>query len=172
MVLGDAAVGKTSLIRRFIENKFEEGYTSTIGVEFLIKDLKLADGIDVRLVLWDVAGQSKYASFKHRYYNGANCLLIVFDVTNTRSCMNVEIWLRDAQKVLGRRIPFLILANKVDKLEQPFVPSSFLLRIVDSYSPYLLKIVPTSAKTGRNVEETFTDVANYLIKEFSKARST
>lgn len=169
MVLGDAAVGKTSLIRRFIENKFEEGYLSTIGVDFLIKDLRLVNGTDVRLVLWDVAGQSKYTSFKHRYYNGANGLLIVFDVTNTRSCINVELWLRDAQTVLGRRIPFLILANKIDKLEQPFVPSSFLLGIVNSYSPHCLKIVGTSAKTGCNVEEVFTDVANFLVKEFPQA---
>lgn len=164
MVLGDPAVGKTSLIRRFIENRFEEGYTSTIGVDFLVKDLQLVSGANVRLVLWDVAGQFKYANFKHRYYNGSNCLLIVVDVTDQRSCANVDVWLRDAQVILGKQVPFLILANKVDKLAHPFVPPSSLLRLVVAHSSYL-KIVETSAKTGRNVEEVFREVAEYLTKQ-------
>ena len=162
MVIGDPSVGKTSLIRRYVENAFSEEYITTLGVDFLKKDMVAGDGkTAISLVLWDVAGQSKFATFKKVYYTGARFVIIVFDLTNPRSYQNVQVWLDDARQILGENIEFAIFANKADLAEQ---------RRVSSYNEYrsistLLDIVETSAKTGRNVNDVFGKIANYLLEK-------
>lgn len=159
MCLGEPAVGKTSLIRRFVENRFTEDYLSTIGVDFLKKNVKYDDA-EVTLVLWDVAGQAKYANFKRHYYQGANFFIIVFDVTRKLTYLSISRWLKDAQNILGEAVNFTIFANKVDLVDQ---------REVEDYEDYqnekgLVEIVETSAKTGHNVDDSFIKLAKFLVE--------
>ena len=161
MVIGDPSVGKTSLIRRFIENRFTEDYITTIGVDWLKKDVVIKDMINVSLVVWDVAGQSKYASFKEMYYSGSDFIIIVFDITNERSYRNIRRWMEDVQQILGEEIDLAIFANKADLEDQ---------RKIMSYEEYedlptLWGIVETSAKTGQNVDEIFEKIAEFLVKK-------
>ncbi len=158
MVLGEPAVGKTSLIRRFVENRFSEDYLSTIGVDFLKKDIKY-DDTEVTLVLWDVAGQAKYANFKRHYYQGANFFILVFDITRKLTYLNVPRWLKDAQDIMGEQINYAIFANKVDLGDQ---------REVLDYDGFLnaegmLELAETSAKTGENINDIFTRISKFLI---------
>lgn len=159
MVLGEPAVGKTSLIRRFVENRFTEDYLSTIGVDFLKKNVKYDDA-EVTLVLWDVAGQAKYANFKRHYYQGANFFIIVCDVTRKLTYLSISRWLKDAQIILGEAVNFTIFANKVDLVDQ---------REVEDYEDYknaegLVEIIETSAKTGHNVDASFIKLAKFLVE--------
>ena len=159
MVLGEPAVGKTSLIRRFVENRFTEDYLSTIGVDFLKKNVKYDDA-EVTLVLWDVAGQAKYANFKRHYYQGANFFIIVCDVTRKLTYLSISRWLKDAQIILGEAVNFTIFANKVDLVDQ---------REVEDYEDYqnaegLMEIIETSAKTGHNVDDSFIKLAKFLVE--------
>ena len=161
MVIGDPSVGKTSLIRRFIENRFTDDYITTIGVDWLKKEVLINEMINVSLVVWDVAGQSKYASFQEMYYSGSDFIIIVFDITNERSYQNIKRWLEDVHRILGEEIDFAIFANKVDLEDQ---------RNVSGYEDYkdfpnLFGIVETSAKTGRNVDEVFEKIAEFLVKK-------
>ncbi|MHA1278870.1 MAG: GTP-binding protein [Candidatus Helarchaeota archaeon] len=161
MVIGDTAVGKTSLICRYVENIYSEEYITTIGVEFLQKKVVIDNKYNVTLVLWDVAGQSKFTSFKKAYYNGSDLIIIVFDITRQRSYQNIAKWLSEAQRILGSDIPFVILSNKVDLEAQ---------REVHDYNHYmnnpaLVDLVETSAKTGANVNEVFTKIAKILLEK-------
>jgi len=162
MVLGDPAVGKTSLIRRYIHNTFQEGYISTLGVDFLVKDIVTRDESLVRFVLWDVAGQSKYANFKRHYYQSANFIIIVFDVTNIRTCWNVQKWLYDAQHILGKDIGFVFIANKIDLYKPPISFYDSLFHLAEENRHAFVDFVETSAKTGKNVEKVFTHIAEFL----------
>ncbi len=160
MLIGDGGTGKTSLIRRFVENRFSEDYITSIGVDFLKKDVIMEGDIKVTLVLWDIAGQSKYASFKRAYYQGADFIIIVFDITQIKSYENIAKWLTEAQAILGAQICFAILANKADLKKH---------RQIKDYKEYrkhetLVDIVETSAKTGRNVDDVFLKIAKYLLK--------
>lgn len=166
MVLGDPSVGKTSLIRRFVENRFSEEYLSTIGVEFLKKEMLLEDiKAKVTLVLWDVAGQAKWTQFKRVYYQGSVFIIVVFDVTNIRSYTNIKQWILDAQAILGESTNFTIIANKIDLLEGYGVPD---FNDYNKYKGFLAPMVQTSAKTGKNVNETFLRIARFLVKKIGK----
>jgi small GTP-binding protein len=161
MVIGDIAVGKTSLIRRYVENIFKEEYMSTIGVEFLQKKVLIDNKYPVTLVLWDVAGHSKFATFKSTYYSGSDFIIIVFDITKQRSYRSIERWLSEAQRILGNKIPFVIVGNKAD-LENERQITNY-----DDYKevPTVVEIVETSAKTGKNVDWMFEKMARFLLKE-------
>ena len=160
MVIGDIAVGKTSLIRRYVENIFREEYQSTLGVDFLQKKVLIDNKYQVTLSIWDVAGHSKFATFKSTYYNGSDFIIIVFDITKQRSYHSIERWLSEAQKILENDIPFLIIGNKAD-LEDERQVSNY-----DEYKeiPTLVKIIETSAKTGQNVSTIFEKIARLLLK--------
>jgi len=160
MVVGDPSVGKTSLIRRFVENTFSEDYLSTLGVDFLKKNLIL-DEAEVTLVLWDVAGQAKYANFKKYYYQGADFVIIVFDITNPKSYASIAHWLHDFQEILRESVNFAIFANKADLEDQRKVQN------YDDYrtEPGLLEIIETSAKTGQNVQQIFKQIGEFLIQK-------
>lgn len=160
MVIGDPSVGKTSLIRRFVENQFSEDYISTIGVEFLKKEVWVGDK-KVNFILWDTAGQTKWAQFKKSYYKGAVFIIIVFDVTNVKSYYSINHWLKEAQNILGEDIDFAIFANKIDLLEGFAVPNFDDYRNLKN----LFEFIETSAKTGQNVEEIFYRIAEYLLRK-------
>lgn len=162
MILGDPSVGKTSLVRRYIENRFSEDYLSTIGVDFLKKDINV-DGTYVTIVLWDVAGQAKYANFKKHYYKGANFFIIVFDITKKPTYMNIGRWLKDAQEILGDDVYFAIFANKADLEDQREVEDYEAFKLMEN----LVEFEETSAKTGHNVNEIFTKIARFLIEKLN-----
>ncbi len=134
---------------------------TTIGVDFLKRDVQINYDMLVTLMLWDVAGQSKFASFKQTYYKGSNLVIIVFDVTNQRSYHSIARWLKDAQAIMGEKIDFAIFANKVDLEDQREVFN------YDDYTNYptLFEIIETSAKTGYNVNDIFARIAKFLLKK-------
>jgi small GTP-binding protein len=166
MVIGDPSVGKTSLIKRYVENAFSEEYITTLGVDFLKKDI-IIDKTTVSLVIWDVAGQSKFATFKKIYYAGARFIIVVFDLTNKRTYQNIEFWLRDSQIILGDDINFAIFGNKADLVDERQVSN------YDSYKKFdtLFDIVETSAKTGKNVQDIFTRIGKYLLHMHKKEQN-
>lgn len=166
MVIGDPSVGKTSLIRRFVEKQFSEDYLPTIGINFLRKNVFVNQNTQASLILWDVAGQAKYTTFKKMYYVGSDFIIIVFDITNIRSYYSIKRWLKDVHTILGEQIEFAIFANKIDMEEQRQVLN------YDNFKNYttLFEIAETSAKTGQNVDNIFLRIAKFLIKKFGSIK--
>jgi len=113
IVVGDAGVGKTSLIQQLTHHKFSERVMPTLGVDFSAKNLPSIDKSTIRLHLWDVAGQERYRCLSRAYLKGCQAAVVVFDVTRPDTFKHVEIWKRDIDTKCGP-IPSLLLGNKND----------------------------------------------------------
>jgi small GTP-binding protein len=149
-------VGKTSLITRFIENKFQENYISTIGVELSKKTITMGEGTEIFFVIWDISGQrNQMKPFRGRFYNGANAAFIVLDRTRNETLESVRIWYDDIKKSVQQRIPIVIVGNKSD-LDDLEISEEDIAKVADEFGfHYIL----TSAKTGENVSDAFTYIA-------------
>ncbi len=158
IIVGDPAVGKTALLMRYIEDRFEEEYLSTIGVDFYLKSLNV-DNKDVKIQVWDTGGQEKFANIRPGYYIGAGGAIIVYDVTNPNSYNNLGSWIAEVQKYCGN-IPLIIAGNKVD-MEREVDPTE-AKAFADTY---LIPIFECSAKDSINIEEMFIYLCKFLITQ-------
>ncbi|MDI6887462.1 MAG: tetratricopeptide repeat protein [Candidatus Thermoplasmatota archaeon] len=162
-LLGDPSVGKTSLIRRYVYDVFDDKYLSTIGAKITKKVLTLkyqdAPDIVLTLMLWDIAGQEDFRSVHSTYFQGADGALIVCDITKKETLKNIDNWVEALLKVTDK-IPIVILGNKADMVIQAVVTEKDLAEAGKRCNcNYLF----TSAKTGKNVEEAFSTLSKELI---------
>ncbi|HEX9709736.1 MAG TPA: Rab family GTPase [Candidatus Thermoplasmatota archaeon] len=163
-LLGNPAVGKTSLIRSFVYETFEDEYISTIGskvskkeVEFYEEDSKKY--YQVAMIIWDIAGQQTFKHVKQAYYRGAKGALVVCDVTRVTTLQSLEDWIKSLFEVVGP-VPIVILLNKTDLIDQ--IKFS-LADVQDLAARYRAKTMLSSAKTGKNVERAFMDLAKMMV---------
>ena len=172
LLLGDGAVGKTSLIRRFIENKFKEEYSVSLGVDFLTKKINFIDENEVmRLVslqVWDIAGQARHVSYSHLYLRGALGAFYVFDLTRKETLDQIQNrWQIQAIKASPKHVGILI-GNKADLKRNRAISKNQLKQIAASM--HVIDLIETSAKTGENVHEAFqtltTEILNVKAKKF------
>lgn len=117
IIIGDAAVGKSCLLHRFVDEEFKSDTTHTIGVEFGSKIIELAE-TTVKLQVWDTAGQERFRSVTRSYYRGAAGAILVFDVKNRDSYNHVSAWLSDARSLASPNISIVLVGNKVDMADQ------------------------------------------------------
>lgn len=117
VLLGDGGVGKSSLMNRFVSNKFDAQSFHTIGVEFLNKDVTY-EGENYTMQIWDTAGQERFKSLRTPFYRGADCCLLTFAVDDIQSFKNLAMWKKEflyyADIQDGNNFPFVILGNKID----------------------------------------------------------
>lgn len=151
-------MGKTSLIRRFTENTFEETYIETLGVDFAVKQVRLQNHY-VEFKLFDTAGEEKFGSLRPFYYRGAQGTIIVFDLTRRRTFDQLNEWLNHVYINCGT-ISSILVGNKND-LPNREVSLSEAKKFARSKN---LSYIETSAKTGDNVEQLFTNLANNILK--------
>jgi Ras-related protein Rab-11A len=170
LLLGDGAVGKTSLILRFIENKFKEDYSMSLGVDFLTKTVRFIDSNDilrnVSLQVWDIAGQARYVSYSHLYLKGASGAFYVFDITRKDTLLMIqERWQSQVLRVSPKSLSILI-GNKSDLKRD--VSKKMAKQVQESM--HVIDYIETSAKTGENVNEAFqtvtTSILNVKAKKF------
>ncbi|XP_034530280.1 ras-related protein Rab-32 [Notolabrus celidotus] len=118
LVIGDLGVGKSSIILRYVNKRFDEGYKSSIGVDFALKTIEWDRNTLVRLQLWDIAGQERFKKMSRVYYKGAFGALVTFDVTKSSTLEAASEWKQDLDSKVcldsGRPIPAILLANKCD----------------------------------------------------------
>ena len=156
VVAGDGAVGKTSLIRRYCEGKFEHTRIQTIGVDFQTQTVKLPQQT-VKLSIWDMAGQERFAVVRAGFYRGSRAAALVYDVTEPQSLKDLERW---REELLGaiQEQPFLVIGNKIDLGRTVSVEEG--KAFADSiHAPY----VETSALTGEGVPALFETLAKLAL---------
>ena len=163
LLLGDGSVGKTSLIRRFIDNTFDPDYKGTIGVQFMTRKVKINEG-NVKLVLWDIAGQAKTASFRHLYYREAEGIILVYDITRKVTFEHLDKWVLDAIKFTTIDTKIAVLGNKRDLESRRNIPESDGYKYSNHRSAVIFS--ETSAKTGENVENAFVSLAKNIMASY------
>jgi small GTP-binding protein len=173
-LLGDGAVGKTSLIRRFVENMFTDDYLLTIGTrtskkKVLIKKPELQKDFYITLIIWDIMGQISFRKLLHpSYLKGAKGALLVCDLTRKETLEHLDDWI-DSLYVEGRVMPSVFVANKSDLEDQLEFGTAELENVASAYdSPFFV----ASAKTGRNVEKAFNALGQQIIEVLNNNSSS
>ena len=158
VVAGDSAVGKTSLIRRYCEGKFEHTRVTTIGVDFQTQTVELPERT-VKLSIWDMAGQDRFAVVRSAFYRGSRAAALVYDVTDPQTLADLARW-REEILTAVREQPFLVVGNKVD-LER-VVPEEEGKAFAESIGALYLE---TSALTGSGVPGLFRGLAMLALRK-------
>ena len=166
VILGDAAVGKTSLINQFVEGSFNEDYKPTLGANIVRKDVNL-NNTKVRLIMWDLAGQEKYNVIRSMYYQGCTGTLIVYDITRYNTFDNVNAkWLKDFKNYVKKEGAYILIGNKSDLKDQRAVSTEEgekLAREIDASD-----FIETSAKYGENVEMAFKNLVYQILRNYGE----
>jgi hypothetical protein len=157
-LLGGFAVGKTSLVSRFVHSIFSDKYLTTIGVKIEKKTMKL-ENHDVDLVIWDIYGEDDFQKVRTTYLRGASGYLLVVDGTR-RGTLETAVTLQSTAEQLLGRVPFVMVVNKADLIDGWEIDD----RLLGQYSQRGWPIVRTSAKTGDHVETVFEDLARAMLK--------
>ncbi len=157
-LLGDFAVGKTSLVRRFVEGRFDDKYLSTIGVKISRKSLSFDDAV-LNLLIWDLAGGDDFRQIGNSYLRGASAALIVCDLTRHDTLDSFHYYTEQLHQTMPNA-SLVFIGNKVDLTEQRVIDQNEIEAISRELGgPYL----ETSAKTGFQVESAFHFLANSLL---------
>lgn len=113
LVIGDSGVGKSCLLLRFAQDKYEQNYLSTVGVDYYNRTINI-DGKRVQLQMWDTAGQERFRTITRSYYRGSQGIVVVYDVTDNDTFENVKHWLDEIEKNAGSGVIKLLVGNKSD----------------------------------------------------------
>lgn len=164
VLLGDPAVGKSSLVQRFCQDKFEENYKLTIGGAYLQKEVKLKNGDTLKLHIWDTGGQEKFRSMASLYYKDAVAALLVYDVSNSETLESLDYWVRELREnVDNSNFIISVAGNKND------LPNEKRVLTLNDGKKFckdndISVFSETSAKTGIGVKELFTSLAQKVYE--------
>ncbi|WP_455463925.1 Rab family GTPase [Candidatus Hodarchaeum mangrovi] len=163
-IIGDGAVGKTSIIEYLLGREFHSTYLLTIGANIATYPYTSASGQLFRYQFWDLAGQRRFDLVRGPFYKGSRACIMVFDVTRPLSMENLKLWREELHTNAGPEVPFIVLGNKCDL---PAVYNKELLQeFLDSNPniPFEIPYLPTSARMGTNVHEAVEILSQTILK--------
>mmetsp|Transcript_9793 Transcript_9793/g.11090 ORF Transcript_9793/g.11090 Transcript_9793/m.11090 type:complete len:207 (+) Transcript_9793:46-666(+) len=160
IILGDSGVGKTSLLNQYVNGRYTQQYRATVGADFMAKEVMIDDRV-VNLQIWDTAGQERFQSLGPAFYRGADCCVLVYDITNQKSFESLDSW-RDEFLMQGNpkdpeNFPFIVLGNKCDKEGDRKVAKTVGEKWCKTHGN--IELFETSAKDNVNVEGAFQVIA-------------
>eukprot|EP01013_Petalomonas_cantuscygni_P027335 TRINITY_DN5019_c0_g1_i1.p1 TRINITY_DN5019_c0_g1~~TRINITY_DN5019_c0_g1_i1.p1 ORF type:complete len:199 (-),score=24.11 TRINITY_DN5019_c0_g1_i1:1106-1702(-) len=158
VLLGESAVGKSSLVLRFVRGEFYEYQESTIGAAFLTQTVQIGDR-SIKFEIWDTAGQERYRTLAPMYYRGASAAIVVYDITNPESFQRAKGWVKDLRRQGDANIVIALAGNKADKADARAVDAQEAAAYAEDNGLIFLE---TSAKTAVNVAEIFIRIAEAL----------
>ena len=166
IIVGDSGVGKSSILKRAVQNKFDAGYQATIGFEFLLMHFQVND-LKIKLQIWDTCGQEMYRSLVQGFYRNTSLALIVYDINQKKTYEDLEPWIKDIRQHTEDDLPIFIAGNKSD-LEREVQFDDAKVFAVSNRTKYFAEC---SAKTGYNVKEIFYEAAKHLYKIYKQFQS-
>ena len=166
LLLGDSTVGKTCFLLRYCDKRFQEAHLSTIGLDYRLKSMTLKNGKNIKLQIWDTAGQDRFRAITKNYYKGANGIILIYDVTNLQSYENVKNWISQIKEEANPNVLIYLAGNKIDVNEEDkVVKTEEGKKIANELN---LPFYETSAKNGVNVNEIFEDILEKIDEVYSK----
>ena len=159
LMIGDSAVGKTSLLLRYANDTFSSTFITTIGIDFKIKTVDL-DNRRVKLQIWDTAGQEQFRTITRSYFRGAQGIVLVYDITDRGTFNSVRSWMAQIADHADAQVNRVLVANKSDNEAERRVSSAEGAALAAEYE---VKFLETSAKHDMNVSETFTAIAREVV---------
>ncbi|KAH0792600.1 small GTP-binding protein [Histomonas meleagridis] len=158
VTIGDSSVGKTCIINRFINNKYDSSQPNTVGAAMeSFNDER--DGKKIEIQIWDTAGQEKYKSLGTVYYRGAAAVIFVFDLSNIQTFRNLDGWLSAFQQAGSDKAKFFLVGNKCDLI------SCINQKDIDDWAnTHNCRYFSTSAKTGENITELYKTIVDVLYE--------
>ena len=162
LTIGESGVGKTCILRRFVENKFLKNHLATIGIDFKTKNLTI-NNQEIKLKIWDIAGQERFRNITTQYYKGADGIVLVYDVTDEGSFEKIKDWMEQiATNTEKGEIGLVLVGNKCD-IEPRNITEDQGNKMAEELK---IKYFETSALTGQGIKEAF----EYLTRDIMKKR--
>jgi len=162
-----SSVGKTSLMQRYVHNRFSSSYKATIGADFLAKDIEV-DGKSVTLQIWDTAGQERFQSLGVAFYRGAHACILCYDITDAKSFESLDSWkeefLVNASPRNAETFPFIVIGNKLDRAAERAVTKNQVKQWCKQ-SGREIECFETSAKDATGIEKAFLRIAQLTLQE-------
>lgn len=160
ILLGDSAVGKSSLLSAYCQNEFRLNYVSTIGIDFKIRTIDV-DGKKIKLQIWDTAGQERFRSITTAYYRNAQGIIIVYDVTSSSSFNGIKRWLNNIQEHASPNVLTALVGNKSDLIGSKTISYDMGKEFANG-----MPFFEVSAKDGTNVNEVFLTLTKMIKKKY------
>ena len=165
-IIGDSQTGKTCIVSTFNGIKFNDKNISSIGVDFLVKDIEMNNGIKLKLKIWDTAGQEMYHSMALNCLKNVLGIIYIFDVTNKKSLDSINRWVNDVNETIeAEKFPSVLVGNKIDLDDEREVTFEEGKNLADQYG---FNYIETSAKTGTNINELFIELAENIYNKFKE----
>ena len=160
LTIGDNNVGKSSIIEKYIDDKFDGNNKPTIGIDFKTKIIQKGNEL-IKLSIYDTAGEEKYRYLIKNYYNGANGILLIYDITNRNSFHNLNLWFEELEKNLDlNNLYIYLIGNKADLIQEREVSYEEAKDFADKKNiPY----IEISAKTGDNINKLFNQMIKGIV---------
>ena len=159
VLVGNSAVGKTSVINRLIKKNFNEFAPTTLGAMFLTKEIEV-DGREYKLQIWDTAGQERFKAIASLYYRDAHGIVLVYDVTSKKSFDGLQDWFKEIEEKGDHKVSTLIMGNKCDMIESQQVEFEVASKYAQDKKTSL---VLTSAKDGQGIEDGFAILVRKIV---------
>ena len=161
LTIGESGVGKTCVLRRFVENKFLKNHLATIGIDFKTKTLNI-NNKEIKLKIWDTAGQERFRNITTQYYKGADGIVLVYDVTDDGSFEKIRDWMAQIQSNAQRdELGLVLLGNKCD-IEPRVVTEEQGTKMAEELK---VSYFETSALNGQGINEAFEQLARDIMKK-------
>merc|ERR1712118_440126 len=164
IIIGDTGVGKSCLLLQFTDKRFRADHDLTIGVEFGAR-LVTIDSKQIKLQIWDTAGQESFRSITRSYYRGAAGALLVYDITRRETFNHLANWLEDARQHANPNMTIMLIGNKSDLTHRRAVTTEEGQQFAQEHG---LVFMETSAKTAHNVEEAFINTASNIYTKIEQ----
>ncbi|OMJ91255.1 hypothetical protein SteCoe_6233 [Stentor coeruleus] len=166
IVVGDAKVGKSSIISQLINHTFKNNYDLTIGAGFDTYIASINDKL-LKIHIWDIAGNENFRSITRSYYRGSICALIVYDITNRDSFTNISTWLREIRDYGNNHIVILLVGNKSDQFENRVVSMEEGIYFALQNNIFFIE---TSAKANTNIDQAFMTVISHIYENIERGK--
>ncbi|MFW9882120.1 MAG: Rab family GTPase [Candidatus Thorarchaeota archaeon] len=163
-VIGDGAVGKTSLIKKYTQGSFQKDYIKTLGAQFSKYDEEI-EGDNCKLFFWDIAGQDEFNFMRPTFYKGSKAAIIVFSHIDEDSFNHIVNWHEDIKSYTGD-LPIVLFGNKIDLLDDKDIDDKKAMNLVKERN--FLGYYKTSAKTGNGVYEAFQAIIKELYNKYKE----